>query len=88
MRWRYGLTKDQFDELFDSQGRCCAICKTKDKGPKDWHIDHDHVTGKVRGVLCRHCNPMLGKAKDDPDILRRAADYLDNDLLKNDSAFD
>ena len=82
MRWRYGITRNEFNELFAAQGKRCAICRAADPGPRDWHIDHDHVSGKVRGILCRHCNPMLGKAKDDPDILRQAAAYLDADIIR------
>ena len=59
----------------------CEICGTRGKTfngkNKSLHIDHCHVTGKVRGVLCPECNHMLGKAKDNPVLLRRAADYLE-----------
>ena len=41
-----------------------------------WVVDHDHETGDVRGVLCNPCNIILGKAKDNPDILKNAANYL------------
>ena len=46
-------------------------------------IDHDHETGFVRGILCSLCNTLLGHAKDDPEILRKAAEYLDRDLISN-----
>lgn len=72
---KYGLT---MDEVATMRARGCAIC-----GTVEWmgrhsqaHIDHDHVTGVVRGVLCHECNTGLGKFRDDPDLLRRAADYL------------
>lgn len=73
---RYGLTQETFDALFDSQGRICAICKDFNPGPKGWQIDHDHVTGKVRGILCIHCNLALGHMKDRVDLLTEAASYL------------
>lgn len=76
----YGMTQDQFNEMLESQGGACAICGSSEwLGTKDHvpHVDHDHVTGKVRGLLCGDCNLMLGKAKDDPARLRAAADYLE-----------
>jgi hypothetical protein len=55
---RYGLTPERFDEMVvDQEGRC-AICRRE--FPQTPHVDHDHETGKVRGLLCRRCNIMLG----------------------------
>lgn len=76
-RWlRAGLRFDlgDYERLFASQGGACAICRKSQPGPLD--VDHDHATGVVRGLLCRSCNLMLGKAFDDTTTLRRAADYL------------
>lgn len=72
---RYGLTPEQADEMRKAG---CAICGTSEWGGR-WgnaHIDHDHETGQVRGVLCTNCNIGIGKFKDDVVLLRRAADYL------------
>lgn len=44
--------------------------------PDRWHVDHDHKTGIVRGLLCHHCNFIIGQAEDDPGILMRAVQYL------------
>ena len=76
LRRRYGITLADYDLLFDVQGGKCAICKHDDFKPSDWHVDHDHATGKVRGVLCRHCNRALGAVKDRVDTLRNAIAYL------------
>jgi hypothetical protein len=75
---KYGLTQEQFDAMFAEQGRACGLCGAKEPGNRrtGWHVDHDHRTGKVRGILCHHCNTGLGKFKDDPDLLRRAACYV------------
>lgn len=78
--YRYGLTQQQFDEMLEAQSRCCAICGRPDSGrPKDayLHIDHCHDSRKVRGLLCDNCNVGLGRFKDDPNLLRLAAAYLD-----------
>lgn len=83
---RYGLTADGFTALLAKQGGGCAICgQTKivngrwtSTDARDLHVDHDHVTGQVRGLLCNRCNPTLGMMDDDPDRLIRAAEYLKN----------
>ncbi|MFF5504405.1 endonuclease VII domain-containing protein [Streptomyces roseolus] len=54
----------------------CVICQ---EGPAE-HVDHDHRTGKVRGVLCFSCNAALGQLKDRPDVIRRAAAYVEGNL--------
>jgi len=74
----YGLTLDQYHAIVERQGERCAVCR-KVIAPmgRDTHIDHDHTTGKVRGLLCSECNLGLGKFKDRPDVLRAAATYLE-----------
>ena len=76
-KWRYGLTPQQWELLFTSQGSCCAICNTStpNRG-KGWVVDHDHKTGQVRGILCSTCNLAMGVFSDDPDLLNRAVTYL------------
>lgn len=77
LRRLYGLTVEAFDALLASQGGGCAICSRRDPGwRKDWHVDHDHETGVVRGLLCQSCNLLLGMAKDDPERLAAAIAYL------------
>lgn len=74
----YGLTQADWDNLLRSQGNRCAICRAEEPGLRgeSWHIDHDHVTGKVRGVLCGRCNLGIGQLQDDPAILFAAARYV------------
>jgi hypothetical protein len=75
-RW-YGLTMKDFESLFLKQGSMCPICLCKSpEGKNPWHVDHDHKTGQVRGILCSPCNLMLGHAKDNPQTLRAAIVYL------------
>jgi hypothetical protein len=76
---RHKMTIEQFDALLASQGGVCAICGTdKPRGHRNqWHVDHDHVTGRRRGVLCNKCNLMLLPGlNDDPARAIRAAEYL------------
>lgn len=70
------MTQDQYDALLKEQDGACAICKTKDWGRRSPHIDHNHKTGKTRGLLCSRCNSGIGMFKDDPKRCRSAADYL------------
>ena len=78
---KYGLTRDAFIQMLDAQDHKCPVCGALLTSSNDraTHVDHDHVTGKVRGILCGNCNLSLGQAKHDPDRLRRLADYLECD---------
>lgn len=73
----YGITPCQFTrQLIEQRGRCC-ICNHDDPGGKgQWHIDHDHATGTLRGLLCHNCNLLLGHAKDSRTTLTNAISYL------------
>jgi hypothetical protein len=72
LKRQYDLTEQQVEALREAQGGVCAICRSASAV----HVDHDHETGKVRGMLCFSCNAALGHFKDDPAVLRRAARYL------------
>jgi hypothetical protein len=74
-RAKYRLEPDEFDRLLESQGGRCAICRALG-GKRAFHVDHDHRSGRVRGILCHHCNLLLGNAKDDMETLKAAASYL------------
>ncbi|MGD9724372.1 MAG: endonuclease VII domain-containing protein [Pirellulales bacterium] len=74
---KYGLTIEAWDALLESQNWACAICKTVDPGSRHgWQTDHDHETGKVRGILCLPCNKLLGMVKDCTSYLGAAVSYL------------
>lgn len=77
--YRYGLKPGQYDALRAEQGGRCAICSATEPGgkAKRWAVDHCHVTGKVRGLLCVHCNMGIGQLGDDPARLRAAATYIE-----------
>ena len=76
----YGITLEQYDEMAERQGDRCGICGTDSPGEKyRWFcVDHCHKTGVVRGLLCHHCNWLLGRVGDDPEVLRKAIEYLEN----------
>ena len=73
-----GLTPEQIRAIFDSQGGVCAICGSSDPGSKaGWNLDHCHSTGRIRFILCTHCNRGLGAFRDDSNLMRKAADMLE-----------
>src|SRR5262245_38986390 len=79
LKYKYNLTPEQFEAMFVAQDGTCAICKDflKLEQSSRIKIDHDHVYNKVRAILCDRCNRGLGQFRDNPDLLRWAAKYLD-----------
>jgi hypothetical protein len=75
LRRKFGLTLETYAELLASQGGGCAICGEPEE-TSSHHVDHDHDTGDVRGILCVRCNNGLGQFKEDPAILATALSYL------------
>ena len=89
LKLKYNLTIEEYDELLESQEFKCAICLT-DKPTGKWKqfaVDHCHQTGKVRGLLCNDCNRGMGLLRDNSNLLRKAAEYLDNhkSITKNEN---
>lgn len=79
---KYGLTLEEHRALRDAQGGVCAICGNPETNTyrgvlRRLSVDHSHVTGQVRGLLCNGCNRGIGLLGDNPEGLRRAADYLE-----------
>ena len=75
---KYGLTKFEYELLFVQQNHACAICgKLSGEGFEKLVVDHDHVSGNVRGLLCRLCNTSLGGFRDNKDLLKQAITYLE-----------
>jgi hypothetical protein len=72
----YGLTEEDYALMLAGQGGGCSICGVPPNG-KHLVVDHDHITGKVRALLCAPCNATLGNMKDSPSLLRAAADYIE-----------
>jgi Recombination endonuclease VII len=79
LRRIYGMTLNQYDELLRLCHNRCVGCNMEfgiAKGSVP-HVDHDHESGRVRGLLCGHCNKVLGLAKDNPEVLRNLTSYLE-----------
>jgi hypothetical protein len=76
LHWKYGLSLAAFDYLLNGQGGVCAICGTSDWGGYGPVVDHDHIAGIVRGILCNRCNVAAGMIGDDPDRAGRLEAYL------------
>ena len=79
---KYGLTYSEVLEMREKQNNLCLICDEpgfmmNDRVKSPLNVDHDHETGKVRGLLCHNCNRGLGLFADNPGRLRKAADYLE-----------
>jgi Recombination endonuclease VII len=72
LRQKYGLTRDAYDAMVRGQQNRCVLCNKT----VSLVVDHDHVSGKVRGLLCDRCNVGLGCFEDDIDRLERACRYL------------
>jgi len=82
LKRKYGLTIEEYDALLAAQGGGCAICGNPDAD----NVDHDHITGEVRGILCFNCNIAIGHVADEADRLLLAFAYLDRDKELSDIA--
>lgn len=83
IRWNlkryYGIEIEDYERMLVEQNSCCKICgKHNSEFSKRLNVDHDHETGKVRGLLCIKCNRGIGLLQDSPVILQRALEYLLN----------
>ena len=77
-RRTYGISLADFNRMVLAQGNKCACCPATKAGGKhnQWNVDHDHVTGVVRGLLCKDCNIVLGLVEDSPEHLQRLIAYI------------
>jgi protein-arginine kinase activator protein McsA len=80
IRWKEAgidITFEQYQEMLKEQNSCCAVCGTNvNQFNKGMCVDHNHTTGKVRGLLCTDCNRGIGSLKDNKELLQKALDYL------------
>lgn len=75
IKQKYGISKEQYEEMVSRQGGLCAICRFPNEKPL--RVDHNHDTNAVRGLLCDSCNQGIGQLKDDVQILKAAIAYLE-----------
>lgn len=78
LRARYGITEAEYRALLESQGGCCAVCGESKQDKRSWRrlgLDHRHIDGKWRGILCGACNRALGFLRDDPLLIEKLAAY-------------
>ena len=78
----YGINNDQYLQLLEEQNYACKLCGGQPRRDR-FDIDHCHTTGKVRGLLCEHCNRGLGCFKDNPTLLMTAINYLNDSQFPN-----
>ena len=76
LKRKYGLTLEQYDAMLEAQGGGCFICGRPPRDDISLHLDHDHSTGKVRGILCFCCNNALADLREDSQLLQKAVTYL------------
>jgi len=76
LKRNYGLSVIEFDIMFSNQSGMCAICGTTEWGSHGVCVDHSHITGKVRGLVCLKCNTALGMIGDDPKVAQALVNYL------------
>lgn len=77
LRFKFGITIDDYEKLLTNQKFCCAICERHmSEFKRSLAVDHNHSTGQIRGLLCLNCNNGIGKLKDDIQLLEKAIRYL------------
>ena len=80
LKYKYKINQNDYDQFLKEQNNCCKICEIDNNFGLLLSVDHNHKTGKVRGLLCQNCNLILGNSKDNIKILEKAIQYLkDND---------
>lgn len=76
LKRKYGMTIEEYDAMLEAQGGGCFLCGRAPREDISLHVDHDHSTGMVRGILCFCCNNALADFREDPALLAKAAAYL------------
>lgn len=80
LRIKYGISLERYNAILEAQGFQCSMCPTPHTDDNKLHVDHCHDTGRVRGLLCMHCNTGIGKLNHDIKTLNAAIAYLQKDI--------
>lgn len=87
LKYKYGITAEQYTRLFNFQEGRCRICRNSAENEKrKLAVDHDHITGRIRGLLCARCNNGLGYFRDNIITMKAAIAYLEEDRYESLSA--
>ena len=77
LKYSFGITLDEYNEMFNQQKGCCAICGVhQSELNRVLNVDHDHETGEIRDLLCTKCNAGLGQYDDNPELVEKALEYI------------
>lgn len=76
LKRKFKMTVEEYDSILESQNGVCKICGNVCATNKALAVDHDHRTGKIRGLLCKNCNTALGLFKDDEELMLKAINYI------------
>lgn len=78
LKYLYGISLDIYKDKLEEQGNVCAICKSPTSNGRGvyFHVDHNHETNQIRGLLCHHCNFMIGYSRENIEVLEAAVEYL------------
>jgi len=77
LKYQYGISPEEYDELVKNQDGKCYLCGIEENyNGKPLYVDHCHTSGKIRKLLCQHCNSGLGMFRDNPELLEKAAEYV------------
>jgi Recombination endonuclease VII len=77
LKQKFGIDIEQFEEMKRAQGNACAICKQEPQNERELVVDHNHLTGEIRGLLCYSCNSAIGHLKENPDLFMEAYEYME-----------
>lgn len=78
LKYMYGITQEQYDNLHTAQNGKCAICQEITK----LFVDHCHTSGEIRGLLCSYCNTAIGMFRDEPETMVKAIDYINRSFKR------